>query len=306
MTTAAADCDPTQFVTHFANPRDFQQAYVHEGVGGLPVVLVHGWPETKRIFWRVIKPLASNGCEVIVPDLRGFGDSAIGPGPYGDVPTHARDVYALAHDHLGHQQVTLVGGDLGGPVIQELALRYPEWVTSMVLFNSPLPYLKEAMGGMNSRPPREAADYYLRQGTDADALVLELSTPAQRRRYVETFYGSRFWAHPGSFTAEAAAFHAEPFGDGDKLRASVRAYESSFCADARSEPGVLGRNGITPTTILFGTSDHVLYPEFDLMAATVFARHHGPFLLRNCGHFVPWESPGPLVDAVLMTVALHR
>jgi hypothetical protein len=32
-------------------------------------------------------------------------------------------------------------------VIQDLALRYPDWVDRMVLFNSPLPYLKEAMAG---------------------------------------------------------------------------------------------------------------------------------------------------------------
>ena len=47
----------------------------------------------------------------------------------------------------------------------------------------------------------------------------------------------------------------------------------------------------TRTLLLFGTSDHVLYPEFDLMAAKVFPDHVGPFLLRNCGHFVPWEAP---------------
>ncbi len=306
MTSVTADCDPARFTTHFATPLGFQQAYVHKGVGGTPVVLVHGWPETKRVFWRVIEPLADHGCEVIVPDLRGFGESEVGPGPFGDVPTHAHDLYALVHDHLGHEQVTLVGGDLGGPVIQELALRHPEWVRSMVLFNSPLPYLKDAMAGMNSRPAKPAADYYLRQGTDADALASELATPAQRQRYIEAFYGSRFWAHPSSFTPEAMAFHAEPFGDGKKLRAGFRAYESSFRSDARSEVSMLGPNDRTPTTILFGPSDHVLYPEFDRMAAVVFARHHGPFLLRDCGHFVPWEAPGPFVDAVTMTVALHQ
>jgi pimeloyl-ACP methyl ester carboxylesterase len=57
--------------------------------------------------------------------------------------------------------VVLLGGDLGGPVIQDLALRYPEWVDRMVLFNSPLPYDKERMAGMRTRPAREASDYFV-------------------------------------------------------------------------------------------------------------------------------------------------
>ena len=48
--------------------------------------------------------------------------------------------------------------------------------------------------------------------------------------------------------------------------------------------------------ILFGASDHVIYPDFDRMAAVVFPNHVGPFLLRDCGHFVPWEAPHALVS----------
>ena len=52
------------------------------------------------------------------------------------------------------------------------------------------------------------------------------------------------------------------------------------------------------TLILFGTSDHVLYPGYDRMAALVFPNHVGPFLLRDCGHFVPWEAPHALVSGL--------
>ena len=38
-----------------------RQAYVREGAGGVPLLLVHGWPESKRIWWRVIEPLAAAG-----------------------------------------------------------------------------------------------------------------------------------------------------------------------------------------------------------------------------------------------------
>ncbi len=43
----------------------------------------------------------------------------------------------------------------------------------------------------------------------------------------------------------------------------------------------------------------MIYPEFDKMAAIVFSNHVGPFLLRDCGHFVPWEAPHALVSATV-------
>jgi len=295
--------DANAFEIHVANPRGFQQAYIHErsrtSTPGSALVCVHGWPETKRVFWKVIEPLAQAGFDVIVPDLRGFGDSDVGPDGFHDVVSHAHDLHALVHDHLGYESVVLVGGDLGGPVIQEIALRYPQWVNRMVLFNSPLPYNKERMAGMNTRAPREAADYYYRQGNDADALASELRTPEERRRYIATFYSSRFWAHPGMFSPEEIDFHTEPFGNVQKLRASFGNYESVFHENKRVEKPMMGINEHTPTLILFGTSDHVLYPDFDRMAATVFAKHIGPFLLRDCGHFVPWEAPHQLVSGTV-------
>jgi len=291
-----------------ASPRGFRQAYVHEGVGGVPLLCVHGWPESKRIFWRVIEPLAAAGFEVIVPDLRGFGDSEVGPDGFHDVPSPARDLPALVHDVLGHERVVLLGGDLGGPVVQDLALRFPDWVDRMVLFNSPLPFVKERMAGISgTRPAREASDYFIRQGTDPNGLAAELVTPEQRRRYIATFYTSRFWAHPGAFTDPGTGlpggaivdFHTEPFGDAASLRASFGGYESTFDPSARSEPSLLGVNDRTRTLILHGTSDHVIYPGFDRMAAAVFADHVGPFLLRDCGHFVPWEAPHALTSGTV-------
>jgi len=290
--------DPARFEVHHADVRGFRQAYVREGIGGVPLLCVHGWPESKRIFWKVIEPLAAAGFEVIVPDLRGFGDSDLGPDGFHDVRSHALDLHALVHDHLGHERVVLLGGDLGGPVIQDLALRHPAWVERMVLFNSPLPYLREAMASIEgTRAPREAADYFVRQGLDPDGLAAELASPAHRAAYISTFYTSRFWAHPGSFTNDEVAFHVEPFTDAVRLRASFGAYESAFSEAARSGESLIGPNTETETLVLHGPSDHVIYPAFDLMAAAVFARHVGPFRLRDCGHFVPWEAPGPLVGA---------
>jgi pimeloyl-ACP methyl ester carboxylesterase len=119
-------------------------AYVRAGRGGYPLLLVHGWPETKRIWWRNIAPLAQAGFEVIAPDLRGFGDSGLAPDGFYDLAVHARDLHALMSEVLGHQRCAAVGGDLGGGVIQDLGLRFSGFVERQVLFNSVLPLLGEA------------------------------------------------------------------------------------------------------------------------------------------------------------------
>ena len=297
------ETDPNRFETRTTRIRGFDQAYIHERSphgAGVALLCVHGWPESKRIFWKVIEPLAEAGFDVIVPDLRGFGES--GPAPDGlyDTPSHVRDLHALVTQELGYESVVVLGGDLGGPVVQDMALRYPDLVSRMVLFNSPLPFDRERMGSIQgTRAPREAADYFIRQGTDADALAAELATPEQRRRYIATFYSSRFWAHPGTFDDAAVAFHTEPFTAAGVLRASFGAYESVFDPAKRSEPTLMGRNEITPTLVLFGASDHVIYPAFDEMAAEVFAVKVGPYIVRNCGHFVPWEAPEALVSGTI-------
>jgi pimeloyl-ACP methyl ester carboxylesterase len=301
------DIDPARFEVHRFDGRGFAQAYVREGVGGVPLLCVHGWPETKRIWWRVIEPLAAAGFDVIVPDLRGFGDRDLGPDGFHDVPAHVADLHALVTDGLGLDRVVLCGGDLGGPVIQMLALEHPGATERMVLFNSPLPFDKERMVGMDTRPPREAADYFVRQGLDADGLAADLTTPEQRRRYIAAFYSSRFWAHPGAFMGDAPMvfgpyggtpaidFHTEPFGDPSKLRASFGGYESVFDPAKQSGPARLERNDAVRALLLFGPSDHVIYPAFDEMAAVVFPDHDGPHRLDACGHFVQWEAADALV-----------
>ena len=205
---------------------------------------------------------------MIAPDLRGFGDSDPGPRGTWDVASYSRDLHALLTEGLGHERVVLAGGDLGGPVVQDLALRFPDLVDRMVLFNSPVAYDKAAMAGMATRSATESSDYYVRQGTDADALAAELATPEVRRRYIATFYTSRFWAHPGAFLPEAIKgrrytgseivdFHTEPFGDAAVLRASFGCYESALQQGVASEPALLAVNPDVRTLILLRDGQEV-------------------------------------------------
>ena len=159
-------------------------AYVREGVGGYPLVLVHGYPETKRIWWRNIRPLVEAGYEVIVPDLRGYGDSDLSARDEYDLVFYSRDTHKLVHDILGHDRVGLVAGDVGGMVIVDLANRFPGFVDRMIFFNTSPPIVPDeaewyAAHGMSMTPLDDGptGDYRVRQGRDPKALRAELDTP---------------------------------------------------------------------------------------------------------------------------------
>jgi pimeloyl-ACP methyl ester carboxylesterase len=285
----------TDFAVHRAEVRPgVQTAYVREGIGGLPLLLVHGWPETKRIWWRNVGALAEAGFEVIVPDLRGFGDSGPAPDGHYDMAASARDLHALVRDVLGHERCAAAGGDYGGAIVQDLGLRFAGFVKRQVLFNTVLPILPaeyEAAGLPASLDPvtRMAADYFLRQGRDADALAAELDTPEKRRRYVGEMYGHRFWAAPGAFAPADVDFMTEPFADAEALRASFGLYESALGARPLSEPPRFFERNPVPTLALYGPEDHVIWPDFPERCEVVFTDLVGPFVVPRAGHFLQWE-----------------
>src|SRR4051795_7635562 len=119
-------------------------AVIRRGEGGYPLLLLHGWPETKRVWWRNIEPLADAGFEVIAPDLRGYGDSGVAPDGFYDPATFGRDIHALMTEVLGHELCAAVGGDVGGVVIQDLGLRFPGFLVRQWLFNTVPPVLPDA------------------------------------------------------------------------------------------------------------------------------------------------------------------
>lgn len=271
-------------------------AYDRAGPEGGPcLLLVHGWPETRRIWSRNVEPLAAAGFDVVAPDLRGFGDSPLADDGFYDLAAHARDLHALL-ERLGIASCVAVGGDLGGGVIVDLGLRFEGLVTRQVIFNAILPLLPD----LPDVPlqTRAAGDYFLRQGRDADALAAELRTPEERRRYVMTFYGSRFWASPGTFTSEEAAWHAEPFEDADKLRAGFGNYESGLGARPLSEKPRFFEPSPIETLLLYGPDDHVIWPDFPDRAVKAFPKHIGPFVVPRAGHFLQWEQADVLNGAV--------
>ena len=291
------DLDPNRFATHRATlSTGATLAYLREGVGGVPLLLVHGWPETRRIWWRNVAPLVAAGFEVIAPDLRGFGDSDLAPDDHYDIAAFAMDLHALVHEELGHPTCFAAGGDAGGPTVYDLSLRFEDFVTKLCYFNTLTPVLMNGEYEAAGIPPdpdratRATADYFIRQAADADALAGELDTPARRRAYIAGMYGHRLWGTPTAFTREAVDFMTEPFADPAKLRASFGVYETATGQRRFKElPRFLERNDI-PTLVLYGPEDNVVPTSFPERCAVAFTECIGPFVVPGAGHFLQWEA----------------
>lgn len=288
------DTDANAFAVRVAEVRGVSIAFAHAGVGGYPLLLLHGWPETKRIWWRNIGALATAGFEVIAPDLRGFGDSGLAEDGFYDLAAHSRDMHALLTGVLGHQRCAVAGGDLGGGVLQDLSLRFEGFVERQIIFNTMLPRLRAEYeaAGIDAEPgpgERMAADYYVRQGCEPDVLLAELDTADRRRRYISEFYGHRFWATAGAFTSEQVEFMTEPFIDPEKLLAGWANYGAAMRRRPTSERPRLYERSTVPTLALYGPADHVIWRGFPEMCEVAFTHLIGPFIIQGAGHYLQWE-----------------
>ncbi|MCL7429377.1 alpha/beta fold hydrolase [Streptomyces sp. YS415] len=139
---------------------EYRRVTVAEGVSlnvavggsGTPIVLLHGFPET-HLMWRHVAADLAADHTVIVPDLRGYGDSdkplEDGPDTYSK-RTMAQDVVTLAK-HLGHERFALAGHDRGALVAFRAGLDHPDAITHLACLDV-LPTLDmwEALHGVTA------------------------------------------------------------------------------------------------------------------------------------------------------------
>jgi rifampin ADP-ribosylating transferase len=107
---------------------------VYEYGDGPPVLLLHAWGETHRIFDRVV-PLLFDTLHLIVPDQRGVGESSKPKDGYGLLDA-VDDVVALL-DAMGIDACWIAGTSSGGYVAQQVAVSHPERVGGLVLIGAP-------------------------------------------------------------------------------------------------------------------------------------------------------------------------
>jgi pimeloyl-ACP methyl ester carboxylesterase len=109
-----------------------QIAYEHRGKG-VPLVLLHGYPLDHTI-WDEVAPLLQKKFDLILPDLRGFGQSDLVESQYTIVDM-AADIVALL-DELGIENTYIAGHSMGGYVALAFASNYTKRALGLGLVSS--------------------------------------------------------------------------------------------------------------------------------------------------------------------------
>jgi pimeloyl-ACP methyl ester carboxylesterase len=99
---------------------------------GPPVLLLHGFPSTRRLWAEVIPPLVDAGFRALAPDLAGYGASSAAPGVRIDMASQARWMEGLL-DALGIARAAVVAHDVGTAAAQLLATGSPDRVRALAL-----------------------------------------------------------------------------------------------------------------------------------------------------------------------------
>ncbi|HEX8776290.1 MAG TPA: alpha/beta fold hydrolase [Pyrinomonadaceae bacterium] len=110
--------------------RGIEMSYEMEG-SGPPVVLLHGYP-FNRTMWREQAEALSQSFRVIMPDLRGLGETEASADEPATMTAMAQDVAALL-DQLGIDRAMLCGLSMGGYVAFAFTRRFPLRVRALVL-----------------------------------------------------------------------------------------------------------------------------------------------------------------------------
>ncbi|MFC4942334.1 alpha/beta fold hydrolase [Pseudonocardia sp. GCM10023141] len=276
----------------------FTLAYDRAGTGPA-MVLLHGWPGD-RTDYRALTPLLTDSVEVVVPDLRGFGESdkhLVDPALGYSAAAQARSVVGLI-DELGLHRPVLAGYDIGSRIAQTVAATHPDLVGAIVVA-PPLP-------GVGNRVLDAAAQSeFWYQPFHQLPLVEQLldGRPEAIRTYLAHFW--THWSGP-RFTPDAAHLDhlAAAYGAPGAFTASIGWYRSGAGTVARSltetAPAPTDRIAV-PTTVLWPEHDP-LFPRAWSDRLDAFFSAVDLQFLDGVGHFPPLEAPERLAAAVLAAV----
>jgi pimeloyl-ACP methyl ester carboxylesterase len=260
--------------------------YVRHGEG-LPLVLLHGWPEFWLTWRKNILPLAES-FDVVASDLRGFGDSdkpALPDPPSALLEEYVENLRGLA-DALGFERFGIVSHDVGAYVAQAFARSYTERLSGLFFFNCPYPGIGERWAEADH--VNEIWYQSFNQQPWAASLV------GENRKTCETYirHFLDHWSHEPGFLEEDLDLWVENFMKPGNLQGGFNWYISTNegrIKQIRHGPAELPKIE-TPTRVLWGVSDSVLKVEWADRLGDYFANlDFSP--AEEAGHFVHYEKP---------------
>jgi pimeloyl-ACP methyl ester carboxylesterase len=278
-----------------SSPLDgFSLAYERRG-SGAPVVLLHGWPGDHGD-WREVVPRLEDHADVVVPDLRGFGESdkhVRDPAQAYSAAGQAASVASLLGElELG--PAVIAGYDVGGRVAQEIARSNPQLVRALVL----APPLPGAGDRVLSADAQREFWYQHFHRLDMIEQIIDGRAPVVRA-YLEHFWSH--WSGP-AFTPSAAELDrlTALYGAPGAFVASIGWYRAGAGTIARSlaeRPPAPNERIATPTAVLWPEHD----PLFPLEWADRLDEFFSAVSLRRlpgAGHFSPLEAPDRFAEAI--------
>jgi haloacetate dehalogenase len=229
------------------------------GGNGPPVLLLHGYPQT-HIEWRKIAPEFAKNYTLIMPDLRGYGDSGKPPGG-DDHVNYSKRTMALDQvevmEKLGFKQFAMVGHDRGARVAHRLALDHSERLTKLVLMDICPTHF------MYKTADRQLASTYFHW--------FFLIQPAP---FPETLIGSNVDAMlkffmgplmPKSIEPEAYAEYRRCFSDPAAIHASCEDYRAAATIDLVHDEADMDRKITCPVLVLWGANG-IVGKKYDVLA----------------------------------------
>ena len=266
------------------------------GGSGPPLLLLHGYPQT-RACWHKVAPGLAERFTVVAPDLRGYGASAKPPAGEDHQGYSKR---AMARDQvetmaaLGFSTFRLAGHDRGGRVAYRLALDHPERVVRLALLDI-VPTLEQFAQVDKAGALGSYHWYFLAQPPGFPERLIGNDPEFFLRHTLETWCGT-----PGAFAPEAMAEYVQAFKDPEVIRATCEDYRAGATIDCELDQQDLERgHRITcPLLVLWGDRGR---PHKRRQVTETWARWATDVRATGlpCGHFLPEEAPAETLRELL-------
>jgi pimeloyl-ACP methyl ester carboxylesterase len=264
------------------------------GGEGPAVVLLHGWPGDRTDYRLLAPKLVAAGYEVVVPDLRGFGESdkhVADPAAQYDVAAQGRSVLGLIEE-LGLDRPVLSGYDIGSRIVQGIARTRPEVVRALVIA-PPLPGIGRRIFG------QQAQVEFWYQAFHRLPVSEELidGKPEAVRAYLRHFW--THWSGPG-FEPELDHL-VEVYSAPGAFTASINWYRagagSVATSAAENAPAPGERIGV-PTAVLWPEHDPLFPRDWSDRLDEFFSDVRLRFV-DGVGHYAPLEYPEVLAEQIV-------